>query len=328
MLTFHELHRAALPGPTYVTIGNFDGLHLGHQALLIRARELAAEHPSGSAQTAMITFDPHPITVLRPDRTLLKLTTPNERLALAAALGIDVGVVHPFTQDTAHLSPRDFVQLLKEHMGLAGLVVGPDFALGRNRSGDIPTLRTLGSELGFTVDIVEPVEWEGRPARSSTIRDLITRGDVASTAHLLGRRYSLSGPVQQGDQRGRLIGIPTANVGYAADKLLPANGVYATVARLCTPGVLYAFPSVTNVGVRPTVDGLHHRVEVHLLDFPPTELPDDLYGQILTVEFVERLRGEQRFEGLPQLVAQIHRDIAAARSILGAENGQNGPSAR
>lgn len=316
MRTFLELHQAALPGPTFVTIGNFDGLHLGHQALLIRARELAAEHPSGDAQTAMVTFDPHPITVLRPERTLLKLTTPYERLTLAAALGVELGVIHPFTRHTAQLSARDFVRLLKEHLGMAGLVVGPDFALGRNRSGDIPTLRALGEEMGYLVEIVEPVEWDGRPARSSVIRDLIARGDVAEAATLLGRYYPLTGPVQQGDQRGRRIGIPTANVGYAPDKLLPANGVYATIVRICTTAVAWAFPAVTNVGVRPTVDGLHHRVEAHLLDFPPAELPDDLYGQTLTVEFVERLRGEQRFEGIQQLVAQIHKDIDSARALF------------
>lgn len=135
---------------------------------------------------------------------------------------------------------------------------------------------------------------------------------------MLGRPYNVTGRVQHGDQRGRSIGIPTANIATLPDKLLPADGVYATVTRICTPGRAYAFPSVTNIGVRPTVDGMHHRVEAHLLDFPPAELPDDLYGQILTVEFVERLRGEQRFAGIEALVAQIHADIKRGRQVLGA----------
>ncbi len=313
MHTFTDLRQANLAGPTYVTLGNFDGLHLGHQALLIRARELAA---ASSAQTAIVTFNPHPFAILRPGQPLLTLTTPNERLMLAAALGVDIGVVHPFTLETTQLSARAFVELLQAHLGMAGLVVGPDFALGRNRSGDIPTLRTLGGELGFTVDIVEPIERAGIPARSSTIRDLLVEGAVEGAAALLGRPYNVTGDVARGDQRGRLLGSPTANIAVAAGKLLPANGVYATLTRLCTPARAWAFASVTNVGVRPTVDGQHHRVEAHLLDFPPAELPDNLYGQILSVEFIARLRGEKRFDSLDALSAQIQHDILQARHIF------------
>jgi riboflavin kinase/FMN adenylyltransferase len=315
MRTYDDIRQASLTGPTFICIGNFDGLHLGHQALLLRACELAAAAGPG-AQTAVVTFEPHPLAVLRPGTPLLKLTTPGERLMIAAALGIDVGVVHPFTRDTAQTEPRDFVGVLVRHLGMAGLIVGPDFALGRNRTGDIPALRALGEELGFVVEVVPPVEWSGIPARSSTVRETLLAGDVATAAGLLGRAYAVTGPVQQGDRRGRTIGIPTANVAYAADKLLPADGVYATITRLCLPQRAYAFPSVTNIGVRPTVDGLHHRVEAHLLDFPPRELPDDLYGEVLSVEFVARLRGEQRFAGLDALVAQIQQDIAQARALL------------
>jgi riboflavin kinase/FMN adenylyltransferase len=318
MHTFSDLRQAALPGPTYVMLGNFDGLHLGHQALLIRARELAAANPSHSAQTAIVTFNPHPFAVLRPGQPLLTLTTPSERLMLAAALGVEVGVVHPFTLETTQLSARDFVMLLQTHLGMAGLVVGPGFALGRNRSGDIPTLRALGTELGFIVEVVEPITHAGIPARSSTIRDLLVEGDVAAAAALLGRPYGVTGDVARGDQRGRLLGSPTANITVPAGKLLPANGVYATLTRLCTPSRAWAFLSVTNVGIRPTVDGQHHRVEAHLLDFPPPELPDNLYGQILVVEFIARLRGEKRFDSLDALSAQIQQDIAQARRVLAA----------
>ncbi len=317
MHTYDDIRQAAIPGPTFVCIGNFDGVHLGHQALLQRARALAAAAGNG-AQSAIVTFDPHPFAVLRPGTSLLKLTTPGERLLAAAALGIDIGVVHPFTRDTAQTEPRAFVEMLVRHLGMAGLVVGPDFALGRNRSGDIPMLRALGEEVGYAVETVEPVAWNGIAARSSAVRDALAAGDVAAAAGLLGRAYAVTGPVQQGDRRGRTIGIPTANLGYAEDKLLPADGVYATIARLCQQQQAYAFASVTNIGVRPTVDGMHHRVEAHLLDFPPRELPDDLYGHVLTVEFVARLRGEQRFAGLDALVAQIHQDVEQARALLHA----------
>ena len=313
MYTYSDLRQAALPGPTYVTLGNFDGLHLGHQALLLRAFELAAANPSPAAQTVIVTFNPHPFAILRPGQPLLTLTTPNERLMLAAALGVEIGIVHPFTLETTQLSARDFVTLLQTHLGMAALVVGPDFALGRNRSGDIPALRELGQELRFVVEVVEPITRAGVPARSSTIRDLLVEGEVTGAAALLGRPYSLTGEVARGDQRGRLLGSPTANIAVPTGKLLPANGVYATITRFCTPSRAWAFQSVTNVGVRPTVDGQHHRVEAHLLDFPPAELPDNLYGQLLTVEFIARLRGEKRFDGLDALSAQIQHDIAQAR---------------
>ncbi len=275
-------------------------------------------NPNDGAQTAIVTFSPHPFTVLRPGVPLLTLTTPNERLYLAAALGVEIGVVHPFTRETTQLSAREFVELLQTHLGMAGLVVGPDFALGRNRSGDIPALRALGSELGFIVEVVDPIERNGVAARSSTIRDLLAAGDVEGATALLGRPYSVTGEVARGDQRGRLMGSPTANVAVPAGKLLPGNGVYATITRLCTPTRAWGFNSVTNVGVRPTVDGQHHRVEAHLLDFPPPELPDNLYGEILSVEFIARLRGEKRFENLEALSAQIQYDIAHARLMLNA----------
>ncbi|MGL4650226.1 MAG: riboflavin kinase, partial [Caldilineaceae bacterium] len=202
------------------------------------------------------------------------------------------------------------------NLGMRGLVVGPDFALGRNRSGDIATLNRLGNELGFAVHVVDPVVSAGQHARSSLVRDLLIAGRVEDAARLLGRPYTISGDVRLGDQRGRTIGVPTANVAPPADKLLPADGVYATIAHLCTPQRAYSFASVTNIGVRPTVDGFHHRVEAHLLNFPPSELPDNLYGQSLTLDVIARLRGEQRFSGLDALVAQIRADIRRARDIL------------
>lgn len=315
MLTFRDIRQAHLPGPTALTIGNFDGLHLGHQVLLDQLRTVAqqaAETGQPPLGTALITFDPHPMAVFRPNEPLLLMTSARERLALAAQHRIDFGIVHPFTRSTADLQAHEFIALLKQHLGLAALVVGPDFALGRNRSGDIKRLADLGQEYGYSLHVMSPFHLEGQPVRSSRVRELLLTGNVAEAAQLLGRRYLVEGVVQSGDQRGRTVGIPTANVMAPANKLLPADGVYATRTYVCSTTGAAAYDSVTNIGVRPTVDGTERRVESHLLHFPPADQIDDLYGQSLTVEFLQRLRGEQRFASVGDLVRQIHLDIERA----------------
>jgi riboflavin kinase/FMN adenylyltransferase len=313
MLTFRDIRQAKLDGPTAITIGNFDGLHLGHQALLDEAKRVAAAAGTSDAmRTAILTFDPHPMSVFRPQEPLLLMTSARERLLLAAEHGIDYGIAHPFSRDTANLEAHEFIGLLKQHLGLAALVVGPDFALGRNRSGTIQRLRELGHEYGYSVHVLTPILLGDVPVRSSVVRDLLLAGDVAQAARLLGRPYRVTGPVQAGDQRGRQVGIPTANVAPPADKLLPADGVYATRTIVPTFERIYAYNSVTNIGVRPTVGGAERRVETHLLHFPAAEQIDDLYGQVLAVEFLGRLRGEQRFASVADLVQQIHIDIGRA----------------
>lgn len=310
-----DLDSIALPGPTYLTIGNFDGVHRGHQALFSRMRDLANAHQP-AAQTALLTFDPHPLSILRPDRELKLLTSPQERIQLAAATGMDIGIIQTFSPEFAAQSPAQFMQQLKRALGLAGLVVGPDFALGRNRSGDLEALARIGEELHYQLHIVEPVAWHSRPVRSSIIRALIEMGDVVDAAELLGRPYHVVGTVVEGDKRGRTIGFPTANLQIAPHKLLPANGVYATWAFLEDHPKRAVFKSVTNIGVRPTVDGRHLRVEPYLIDFPAPEMSDDLYGQTVRLEFVVRLRGEQRFPHLTALIEQIGLDVEAARHAL------------
>lgn len=332
-----DIRSAHLPGPTYLTLGNFDGMHRGHCALLETLRQ-KAEAQAGAC-TAFLTFDPHPLKVLRPEIEHLLLTSPAERLIPAAHAGIDYGIVQPFNREIAALSAQGFLNLLKTHLGLAGLVVGPDFALGRNREGTIERLRELGHELNYTVQVLDPVDWEGRTVRSSVIREQLQAGNVADAWRLLDRPYHATGTVIEGDKRGRLLGTPTANLQLADDKLWPADGVYATRAWVLVAGRALPYWSVTNLGVRPTVDGRVRRFETHLLDFPdpdqpadaaretdfsgenvgaePTVVHDgDLYGQPLTVEFVARLRGEKRFEGLEELKAQIQADIVAAREIF------------
>ena len=281
------------------------------------------------ARTGLITFSPHPLALLRPATELQLLTTPRERLRLAGKQGIDLGVIQPFTPETATLSPADFMNQLQEHLGMVGLVVGPDFAMGRNRSGDLATLRALGDELGYTLHTIDPIDIDGRAVRSSVIRTDLRAGNVEDAAYLLGRPYHATGTVVEGDKRGRTIGIPTANIKTRSDKLLPADGVYATRAYILPDsednrdndnlGTWQRYASVTNLGLRPTVDGSHRWLEAHLLDFPRAGDSSDLYGRTIRIEFLRRLRGEQRFAGLDELLAQIQRDIAAARKRFGPE---------
>lgn len=321
MRTFDDIRKAQLAGPTVMTIGNFDGIHCGHQALLRRMVAIADELAASQAQsvhTLLLTFDPHPVKVLRPDLPHFLLTTPMERIELAAMAGITYGVIHPFTLETAQITPQQFMEMLKEHLGLSVLVVGPDFALGRNRSGDLPTLRAIGETLDFRVEVIEPIALDAETVRSSRVRALLGAGDVATVATLLGRPYRVTGLVEHGDQRGRQVGIPTANLRIPPEKMLPADGVYATRTLIASFDRCDALPSVTNIGVRPTVDGMHRRVETHILDFPPPDHVDDLYGRVLAVDFYERLRGEVRFASVSELVRQIHTDIAHARTLLGA----------
>lgn len=321
MQRFENITGAQLTGSSFVTIGNFDGLHRGHQALLGQVIAVAnAAFATGAVtappQTGLITFDPHPLAVLRPELPHFLLTTPAERLTLAGQLGLDFGVIQQFTREIAALEARDFILLLKKHLGLAGLVVGPDFALGRGRQGDLNALRALGEELGYTLHVIDPFTLSARPVRSSTIREALQQGDVTTAAELLGRYYHVTGEVIDGDKRGRQIGVPTANIQLTPNKLLPKNGVYATRTTAPIGGEPRYFNSVTNLGVRPTVDGVQQRLETHLLNFPPTGHSGDLYGQVITVEFIVRLRDEQRFSTIQELIAQIHADIAHARLML------------
>ena len=309
-------------GPTFLTIGNFDGVHLGHQALL-RGLQIEAAAHSPPAKTALLTFDPHPLAILRPHVPLQLLTTPEERLQLLAPFGLDLGIIQPFDQEFARLTPEQFMRLLVERLGLVRLVVGPDFALGRARAGTVAVLQALGTQLGYDVSVVELVAGTSGEVRSHQIRQLLRDGNVRAASQMLGRPYRVMGIVEEGERRGRTIGVPTANIRPLPQRLLPADGVYATWAYLQDEqddkqdeNAGLARASVTNIGTRPTVDGRQHRVETHLLDFPGPGEPSQLYGQQVAVSFVSRLRVEQRFDSLDELLAQIQRDILATRRVL------------
>lgn len=305
-----EAHPTA---PTALTIGNFDGLHRGHQALLNELIQIAKQQ---GLQSALLTFEPHPMAVLRPSAPLQLLTAPLERLHLAAPLGIDLGILLPFTHATAAQEPAEFMGHLVQLFNVRALVVGPDFALGRNRAGNLDVLTELGKTLGYSVHVIQPVDWQSQPVRSSVIRSLVVEGNVEAAGNLLGRPYHATGTVVHGDQRGRQIGIPTANLQIPDNKLWPADGVYATRTYIHGRTGVNSFNSATNLGMRPTVGGTEHRFETHLLDFPEAGGSDDLYGQTVTVEFVARLRGEKKFANFGELVAQIHADIDQARALL------------
>ncbi len=291
------------PPPSVVAIGNFDGVHVGHQALL---NELFAAARRHSAVATVYTFDPAPTAVVAPDRHQPRLQCLAGRVARLHAAGVANVVVEPFTPAFAALPAERFVRsVLVERLGARALVVGHDFRFGNMRAGDAAYIRRLAPE----VEVVEvaAVELGGMPVSSSRIRKLLAAGEVEEAATLLGRPWSVSGPVVHGQARGRTIGFPTANVAQR-EELQPRAGVYAVRAQLPDGHTL---AGVANLGTRPTVGGKDRSVEVHLFDFA-----GDLYGQELEVSLVAWLRGERRFGSLGELTAQIAADAASARARL------------
>lgn len=329
MQLYHGFENVRTDTPTAVTIGNFDGLHLGHQALMDTLKRVAGES-SVDTRTALITFDPHPLSVLRPELQLELLTTPRERTLLAACCGIDLGVIVPFTRELAALSAEDFLQMLKKRLQMRALVVGPDFALGHNRTGTLERIAEIGESLDFELIVQEHITIDDISVRSKQIRALLHEGGVEEANRLLGRPYHMSGIVVRGDQLGRSMDIPTANIQVERQKLWPQDGVYATRTWVLGRGAPAPYTSVTNIGTRPTVNGSERRLESFLLDFPPDGQPieseaGNLYGLELVVEFVQYLRGEVRFEGLAQLQAQIRSDADTGRAILDATEMETHP---
>lgn len=288
-------------------------MHLGHRALVREARQRAARD---GLDTLAMFFDPHPTAMLAPERAPTLLTTPERRVTLLRAAGADDVVVMPFTPHFAGLSPREFAEtVLIEACAAKSVVVGPDFHFGHKRSGNIDTLRELGVELGYDVIVVPPVMWSDAPSSSTRIRRMLADGDVLAAASMLTRVHDVDGEVVHGDHRGRTLGFPTANL-RGDGCMLPADGVYAVVAKRVSDPSGRTLRGVANLGARPTVDRTP-TFEVHLFDFDET-----IYGETLRVGFVERLRGIVRFDGLLALKAQIARDAEAAKAALdGAEKG-------
>lgn len=313
-MTMQLLDGGAPPdgGGTAVTVGTFDGVHRGHQDVLARlvGRARAARLPS-----LLVTFDPHPLEVLNPAAAPLLLTTRSEKLAVLESTGLDFVAIVPFTPAFAAQSAEEFVdRVLLERFHMRELLIGHDHGFGRGREGDVETLRALGGSRGFAVDVVAPVETpDGEAISSSRIRRAVAAGALADAEAALGRLYSVSGQVVQGEARGRALGFRTLNVQpESARKLLPPDGVYAVAVR--TPRG--DFSGMLNLGGRPTFDDARRTIEAHLFD-----ADGDFYGDLVEVAFAARLRDTMRFDGPAALVAQLAADERAARLALTAPGG-------
>ena len=287
-----------------VTIGNFDGVHLGHREIFRRVRELAR---AAGGVSVVVTFVPHPLQVLAPERGVKLITCPREKESLIEASGIDYLLEIPFDAAFAAISARDFVAgVLVGALGMEQLVIGYDYAFGRGREGDVRLLRELGKRFGYQVELLPPITNGATVYSSTAVRKLVSEGDVNGVVAILGRHYCLTGTVVHGQHRGQGLGFPTANLDTEED-LLPAAGVYAVKVRVGAE----LYDGACNVGTNPTFANDRLSLEVFLFDFS-----GDLYGREISVFFIERLRGEQRFPDLEALKAAIGADVARCRSIL------------
>jgi len=287
-----------------ITLGNFDGLHLGHQEL-IRKIILRAEETGGLSM--VVTFRPHPLKILAPEKCPPLISIYEEKIQLLEKLGIDVLVKIPFTLDFSAMEPRDFVKnILVDLLGAKEIFVGYNYRFGKGRKGNIRMLRDLGKELGFIVREIEQVSLNGEVISSTRIRQLLINGEVEYAAKLLGRPYTLCGIVVKGDGRGRGLGFPTANLA-SRHAIIPSNGVYAV--RLFVRDNYYN--GIVNIGMRPTFDAKSLAIEVHIFDFD-----EDIYGEEMTVYFAGKIREERKFSSAEALIGQITKDISAAKTIL------------
>ncbi|MCP4686946.1 MAG: bifunctional riboflavin kinase/FAD synthetase [Desulfobacterales bacterium] len=309
MQLFENLEKIQRPFTNAViTIGNFDGLHLGHQALFQSVTDKARE--LGGAAVAM-TFDPHPLRVLKGNGFPPLITIHEQKTELIEATGVDVLIAVPFTREFASLTAREFVEdVLVRRIGMKAIVVGKDYSFGKNRVGNIDLLRTFSEELGFQV--ITP-DWihssEDLPNRisSTRIRESVMAGEIDAAREMLGRHYQVRGHVVTGrDRGGKLLGFPTANINLK-DELCPKSGVYAVTVELGAK----KHQGVANIGYSPTFDDHEFTVEVHILDFD-----DDIYGEKIRVNFIHRIRAEKKFSGIDELSAQIGKDIDTGRKIL------------
>ncbi|MBB3040488.1 bifunctional riboflavin kinase/FAD synthetase [Nocardioides soli] len=295
-------------GPTAVVIGNFDGVHLGHRHVLARARQIARDR---SLRVVAVTFDPHPMAVLRPEHAPTTLTTVEVRAELLGEAGADDVLALPFDRGVAGWSPEEFIQrVLVQSLRAAAVVVGANFRFGNRASGDVATLHEAGERHGFTVEGI-PLDGGPQVWSSTYVRMSLAAGDVAGAAEALGRPYAVRGVVIRGDQRGRELGFPTANVPAPAMTAVPPDGVYAGRLRRLDTGEV--FPAAISVGTNPTFDGVRdRRVESYVLD--RTDL--ELYGVEVEVSFVDRLRGMVAFESVESLIEQMTADVDRARELL------------
>jgi len=305
MQTFNDLTTINLK-KSWVTIGSFDGVHLGHQALI---NELVRTAHAHGEFAVVITFFPHPLVVLRNIPMPYYLTTPEEKKNLMAEMGVDALLTLNFNQHLANLSAEEFVTLLTDHLGMKELWIGQGFTLGKNRQGKVETLRELGRKWGFEVKVTELMQLGPNTISSSQIRQVLALGQVHEVAEMLGRLYRVSGKVVHGEGRGKGLGFPTANIEYDPIKLIPANGIYATWSWWKRK----RFPAVTNIGLRPTFDKgeMTPTIEPYLVDFD-----QDLYNETLTLEFLKYLRPEEKFTTIEELKGKIQQDVEDSHEVF------------
>ncbi|MEN6300532.1 MAG: bifunctional riboflavin kinase/FAD synthetase [Anaerolineaceae bacterium] len=291
---------------SWLTVGTFDGIHLGHQEI-IRCVTKGAE--IDGVPSVVVTFFPPPAVVLKKRQDPFYLTSPEERAHLLEKMGVDIVITHPFNTEISQLSSFEFISKLHHHLGMIHLCIGHDFSLGKNREGNAERLMIIGKELGFSVSTIEPIIINGVVVSSTYIRHLLSSGEVDRIARYLGRKYRITGRVIPGDNRGKQMGMPTANLEVWSERAVPKEGVYA--CRVYINGKRW--DAVTNIGVRPTFEDtpVAPRVETHLLDFE-----GDLYGCELELEFCYRLRDERKFSSAGELVAQVHLDIRTTQKLL------------
>ena len=294
------------PGPAVLTIGSFDGVHLGHQRLISCVVESARQK---EVAAVALTFEPSPREVLRPDQPLAYLTRLPEKLALLAQTGLDETVVVPFTRELSQVQAPDFIAWIRQYLPFVELWEGEGFALGQGRTGNMTVLAQLGADMGYTLHTAPLVEVSGEPVSSTRIRQAVMSGDMEAATALLGRYPTVPGTVVHGSKRGREMGYPTANLATTANQALPPDGVYATWCTRHATGEL--LPSVSSIGTRPTFEDDARLVEVHILDYDA-----DLYGEVLTAHFVKYLRGQLKFDGMDALIVQMDKDSATAREEL------------
>ena len=292
-----------ISGPV-LTLGNFDGVHIGHQAIF---RKVVERAQAIQGTSMVFTFEPHPLKVLAPERSPRLLNTFHGKMKLIEASGIDIILCADFTREFADLNPEDFARdILVNRIGVREVYVGYDYAFGRGREGSIDRLRLMGEEHGFSVGVVEAVQVNGSVVSSSLVRDLVANGRVEEVVGLLGRHYAIEGNVVHGASRGHTLGFPTANI-QTANEQLPSYGVYAVRALVAG----HTIDGVTSIGVRPTFGSGPVSIEVFLFDFD-----GDLYGKHVEVSFIKRLRGEQKFQDADTLIRQINLDVQQAKEAL------------
>ena len=291
---------------SWITIGSFDGVHLGHQSLI---KKLVATARENKAKAVVVTFWPHPSAYFAKAQTPRALNTAEERRELLLDLKVDEVVTLPFDRSIAEMTANEFLEFLKKEHGMKGLIIGPNTTIGKGRGGTPETLQQITAGLGVSLKVAEAVALPGEMVSSSAIRKLLQENRISQANQMLGRPYRLSGRVVHGEHRGSGLGVPTANLQIPVERLIPANGVYVTRAVL--EGKAYA--SVTNIGVRPTFENPlpSPRIEPHILD-----MKDQIYDRILALEFMEYLRPEIKFNDPSELVAQIQKDISATREFF------------